>query len=283
MTIGVDVGGTHIRIGTRTHIKEFDTPGADIPALIAEFMREHGGDAVGVGIPGTLDRDCRVVLNTPNIPALSGCKLADEIERAAGVPCFLENDTIMLMTGDLNRLEISPDGVILGVYIGTGLGSCVLIDGAPYCGVNGFGSELGHIPLYGKSRKCGCGNFGCAEAYVSGSYLQALRAEKYPATSIVDLFTVMDELDEYADALAVTVATAVQLFDPRVILIGGGVAAMRGFPLDKFKALLYTHTMKPLPAETLNVVTSASRPETIPAGVLGAIIHAESKLAALRT
>jgi allose kinase len=110
--------------------------------------------------------------------------------------------------------------------------------------------------------------------------LQWLRSEKYPETPIGDLFTVMEETDEYADTLAVTVAAAVQLFDPDAIVMGGGVTAMKAFPLELFKLKLYEHTMKPYPAETLNVISAAGLREEIPTGVLGAMIYARNLYAA---
>jgi allose kinase len=284
MTVGVDVGGTHIRIGTFSDSEENEVWSCntqsqvnELPQVIADFCKGKPITAIGVGIPGTLDRECRKILNTPNIPQLTGRELATEIEQASGVPVFMENDTVVLLIGDAKRLQLPERGVILGVYIGTGLGSCVLINGVPYKGKNGFGSELGHVPLLGKTAKCGCGNYGCAEAYVSGSYLQKLRAEKYPDTHISDIFTVMEELDEYADTLAVTVAGAVQILDPDSIILGGGVAEMKNFPLAQFKSRLYEHTMKPYPAETLNIISEAAEPE-FPAGVYGAIIYADKQL-----
>jgi allose kinase len=191
----------------------------------------------------------------------------------------MENDTVMLLSNDVNRLSLPGGGVVLGVYIGTGLGSCVFIDGKPYKGRNGFGSELGHVPLLGKTRKCGCGNVGCAEAYVSGSYLQLLRSERYPDTEIGDIFTAMaanGELDEYAETLAVIIAGAVQMLDPDVIILGGGVAAMKDFPFERFKSKMYDFTMKPLPAENLNI-RLAPPEHGIPSGVRGAMIYARTQ------
>jgi len=284
MVVGVDIGGTNIRIGS------FDKEGNpevwkcstqnqanEIPKIIADFCKGKNVKAIGVGIPGTLDKSCRKIQNTPNIPQLNGLELASEIELATGIPVFMENDTVVLMIGDAEKLQLPNPGVNLGIYIGTGLGSCVLINGEPYKGKNGFGSELGHVPLLGKNAKCGCGNYGCAEAYVSGSYLQRLRAEKYPETHIADIFSVMSEIEEYADTLAVVIAGAVQLFDPDTIVLGGGVAEMKDFPFQVLKAKLYEHTMKPYPAETLNIISAAEEAE-LPAGVYGAIAYADKRI-----
>ena len=293
-TIGVDVGGTHVRIGLLTPAGELlDTrrvprsqvlPEGDPAALgryIADYAAQagHGAAAVGCGIPGTLSRDCRRVLKVPNIPSLNGLPLASLLTEAAGLPVYLENDTVMLLSGDQLRLGLPHQGVVLGVYIGTGLGSALFYDGKPLKGQNGL-NEIGHLPLLGKTEKCTCGNIGCAENYVSGRYLQALRAEKWPEVPISELFTAMAgsrELDEFVDTLAVVLGGAVNLLDPAALVLGGGVTAMKDFPRAAVLRALADRAMKPQPAESLRVLWSQGADD---AGVLGAAAYAAAAYAA---
>ncbi|MDR1821947.1 MAG: ROK family protein [Oscillospiraceae bacterium] len=283
--LGADVGGTNLRVGLLQNaelsdVRQYSTRQTELVQTIADAARELGAAAVGAGVPGTLDRARRRVLNTPNLPSLAGYELAARLEDASGLPVFLENDAVMLLTGDVHRLGLPEGGVILGVYVGTGLGSCVFSGGSPYLGANAIGVELGHIPFPGNAEKCGCGNTGCAESCVSGAYLERLVCEKYPGTPVADAFSVMSEELKlrYAENLACAIAAAVNLFDPDTVILGGGVPAMRGFPLDEVLRGVYAHALKPLPAQSLNIKTA---PDDGASGVLGAALFAAGRLAAI--
>ena len=287
-TLGADVGGTHVRLGLLTPAGELKEvrklrreevlPDGDPAAfgdVLRDYIRENGVpvEAVGVGIPGTLSRDCRTVLKVPNVPALNGLPLAELLSRRAGVPVRLENDTVMLLKGDLCRLALPERGLLLGVYIGTGLGSAVFYDGKPLkgrCGLN----ELGHFPLPGRKERCTCGNLGCAENLVSGRYLQALRREKWPGTRIEDLFPAMagsPELEGFIDNAACLLAGVVNLLDPEALIIGGGVPGMKGFPRETLERAVRERAMHPLPSEGLKLLWSPGGDDT---GVLGAARYA---------
>ncbi len=283
-TLGADVGGTHVRLGLLTPEGELQRvkklrreevlPDRD-PAAFGDALRDYIDEAgvpveaVGVGIPGTLGRDCREVLKVPNIPALDGLPLAELLSRRAGVPVLLENDTVMLLSGDIHRLGLPARGLLLGVYIGTGLGSAVFYDGKPLkgrCGLN----ELGHFPLPGRKEKCSCGNVGCAENLVSGRYLQALRREKWPEVPIGELFPAMEgsrELAEFVDTAACLLAGVVNLLDPEVLVIGGGVPRMKGFPGEALEEAVREKAMHPRPAQGLRILWSPGEDDT---GALGA-------------
>ena len=269
--IGADVGGTNIRVGRMRgfEIEELvKVPLSDVlsgdkqPEKLARFIADYcqgiSVAAVAVGLPGTLDRDCRRVLKTPNIPGLSGSDLKSIMQAYLQVPIFLENDAVMLLSGDIHRLELDRRGVYLGCYIGTGLGSALYINGAVPKGANGI-SEMGHMPVFGKDELCSCGNRGCAENYVSGRYLQKLRSEKYPDIHISEIFTAFrgtEEYSEYIEILSVILAGTVNLLDPTAVIIGGGVASMKGFPKEELFERVCFHAMKPVPAKNLKILYS---------------------------
>ena len=283
-TVGVDVGGTNVRFGllgedgTFAQLRKFPRtavlPDSDPAALgdaLRDYIRETGAavSAVGVGIPGTLSPDCRRTLKVPNIPALNELDYASLLEARCGVPVKLENDTVMLLNGDLHRLSLPPEGIILGVYIGTGLGSAVFYNGRSLKGHNCL-NELGHFPLPGKKEKCTCGNVGCAENYVSGRWLQALRAKKFPEIHISEMFTTLKDTpegDEYIETLACLLAGCVNLMDPELLVVGGGLPAMRDYPRAALEAAIREKCMKPEPAGSLRLVWSQDSDET---GALGA-------------
>jgi allose kinase len=289
--VGVDVGGTNVRAACVTidgrlenavkisRREAFGDSGNENPARLGAFLAEYikgcGKDvsAAGVGIPGTLDKSCRRIMNVPNISSLNNLPYADMLSDLTGIPVYLENDTVMLLTGDISSLSIRSDGLILGIYIGTGLGGTVFYKGRPLKGKNGL-NEIGHIPLLGKNDKCSCGNTGCAENYISGRYLQRLREEKYPDVFIGDLFEAMSgsaELEEFIDTAGVIIASAVTLLDPDLVILGGGVVSMRGFPRCEIEASVRRHAMKPQPSEGLEIIYPPVSDYT---GALGAGLYA---------
>ncbi|MDR0858034.1 MAG: ROK family protein [Oscillospiraceae bacterium] len=281
--IGVDIGGTHIRLGNPEKpesIVRFRTSERDAVAAIAGYCTSRGVTAMGVGVPGLLDKDCRKAVKVPNIPALNGRELASELEAATGASVFLENDTVVLLTGDIDRMNLADRGVVLGIYIGTGLGSGLFINNKPYKGKYGYGTELGHVPLFGVDEACGCGGRGCAETVVAGGALVRLRDRSYPGTDISELFTVLTDADRsrYIEALSVVLAGTLNLLDPDVIILGGGVAQMRGFPLEEVRRGILGHAVKPYPAEGLTILT-VPKEEAIPAGVYGAWKYALGQIA----
>lgn len=286
--LGVDVGGTHIRLGLLTaagelrHLEKVPRqealPDDDPEALVGflqDYIRRSGQAvrAVGIGIPGTLSRDCRTVLRVPNIPVMDGMDIAGLLERSLMLPVFPENDTVMLMQGDLQRLGLPSRGVLLGVYIGTGLGSALYYDAKPLKGRNSL-NEIGHLPLFGNRERCSCGNIGCAENIISGRHLQALRREKWPDIPIGELFSAMagsPELEEFLDAIGVVLGGAVNLLDPEALVLGGGVTAMKDFPREAAERAIRSRAMKPEPANSLQILWSQGADDT---GVLGAAVFA---------
>ena len=287
--LGVDVGGTFLRMGIltgETVERPVKRPSGEVfadPAGAAEglaralldYLDGEAVEAVGVGIPGTLSPDGGTVLNVPNLPALNGLPLRARLREALGVPVFVENDITMLLTGDAKRLGLGS-GVVYGFYLGTGLGGAVLVDGKLLRGRSGL-CEPGHVAVYGLDKPCGCGKRGCAQAYVAGKALEELREERWPEVPIEKLFTAMDAetLGRYTDILANALAAAVQLLDPEAVVMGGGVCAMEGFPrealLNKTRALCMT----PVPADTLRLLYPAQDPFS---GVYGAAVFAQQSL-----
>lgn len=287
--LGVDVGGTFVRMGTlkdgkvenpvkRSSAEIFSHPdgaAAGLAQALTEYAAGVQFDAVGVGIPGTVSRDGERVLNVPNIPGLNDTPLRDALTDALKAPVFVENDITMLTAGDSRRLDLDS-GVVFGCYIGTGLGGSVLVDGKLLRGRSAL-CEPGHVPIYGLDRPCGCGKSGCAEAYVAGRALERLLAEKYPDGHISEIFDLMneEELREYVDILAHLLAATMQLLDPDAVIMGGGVCAMSNFPRERLLDRLSELCMKPVPASTLNLLYPVASDVS---GIYGAAVFAEGSL-----
>jgi allose kinase len=235
-------------------------------------------DAVCMGFPSTINRDRTVVLSTPNIEGFDNLSIIDRFEAALQVPVLIEKDTCMLMHYDLNRHDIS-DGILVGYYIGTGLGNIILIDGKTIVGKDGVAGELGHIPILDRHDKCGCGLEGCSELYVAGLGLERLQRKRFPNTPIADVFTVHGQTEDiryFIESMAKIIVTEINILNPHYIILGGGVIGMADFPYDLLLSYIYQFTRKPLPGDRLNIIRSDfSNPYN---GVIGAALYARKKL-----
>lgn len=235
-------------------------------------------DAIAMGFPSTINRDRTIVLSTPNIDGFDNLDIIDQFEEKLHVPVLIEKDTCMLMHYDLNRHNIS-DGILIGYYIGTGLGNIILIDGKIIVGKDGVAGELGHIPILDRHDKCGCGLEGCSELYVAGLGLERLQRERFSETPIAEIFTVHGETEEiryFIESMAKIIVTEINILNPDYIILGGGVIGMADFPYDRLIENIYGFTRKPLPGDTLNIIRSDfSNPYN---GVIGAALFARKKL-----
>ncbi len=289
--LGVDVGGTRLRMGLLSadgemldfHMRDSAfLSGVDAPTRLADCLKEYMRSApapvraAAVGFPSTLDASRRRLLSTPNLNGLSGVDIADLLENALRVPVFPERDVNLLVRHDIKALDLWDADPLLGVYVGTGLGNVVCVGGKPLIGAHGAAAELGHIPFAGRDDPCPCGGRGCAELYVGGKALKCRAGD-----DIDRVFTLHGDdefIKRYVDDLARVIATEITLIDPAVILLGGGVLAMEGFPVEAFKALVSSYVRKPLPSGGLRFALS---PGGQRAGVIGAGLYAIERLEAL--
>ena len=204
--IGIDIGGTNIRIGRtdendqlvdfeRVSSKETFKDG-NISESLTEVLKNYLDKycknvqvkQIAIGIPATLSSDRKQILQVPNIKGMDGLFLGKELEENLGIPVVLEKDVNMLYYWDKYDKKLSDEGVGIGVYIGTGVGNAIFINGKPLAGKDGVAGELGHIPMIGGTSQCGCGNLGCSECYASGWKLVELKEEYYPDVDMSDLF-----------------------------------------------------------------------------------------------
>lgn len=287
--IGIDIGGTNIRIGhggidagllgyeryPQNSVLIDSNVSANIAYLIRQYMKQYNlkkVNAIGIGLPSTLSLDRRTILQTPNIPDMNQLPIADELEELLHTPVYPEKDTNMLFLHD--SLNLVSEGIAIGIYIGTGIGNALFINGHPYIGKHGVAGEIGHIPVPGNTNVCGCGNKGCAECIASGTYLRRIQEERFPETDIGNLFHFHGNdpaLINFVDNIASVVATEINILDPEYVIIGGGIPEMKGFPKDLFVNQIHKHCRKPYPDQGLNLIFSKSSQTS---GVLGAIILA---------
>lgn len=245
---------------------------------------------VGIGSPGPLDRDTGVVLITPNL-GWTNFPLRDRVAAGIGLPAALDNDANCATLGEWWSGAAQGAQHVIGLTIGTGIGGGIIVNGALYHGATGIAGELGHITIDAHGRRCGCGNDGCLEAYASGPAIaqrarEALDGERdsiMPSLVHGDLakltaqtvFAAAEQQDalardvvrDTARFLGIGIANLLNIFNPEVVVIAGGVTQAGDALFVPLRAEVRRRAFKP--------AVSACRivPGTLPgtAGVAGAV------------
>ena len=239
MRIGVDLGGTKIEAialeGSREVARRrVPTPRGDYEATISTvstLVSELGAGTVGVGIPGALSRVSGLVKNA-NSTWLIGRPLKRDLEQAIGREVRLENDANCFALSEAVDGAGAGAEVVFGVILGTGVGGGIVAHGKLLTGPNAIAGEWGHNPLPAPGPEdlplpaCYCGRAGCIETYLSGPGLSAdhlkFTGENLGAEEIVARRG--ESLCRYEARLARALASIVNVIDPEVIVLGGGLS-----------------------------------------------------------
>ena len=201
---------------------------------------------VGIGSPGPLDTKTGVVLLTPNL-GWTNFPLRDRLAKSLGLPATLDNDANCAIFGEWWRGAARGANHVVGLTIGTGIGGGIVLGGEIYRGVSDLAGEIGHMTIDVMGRRCKCGNDGCLEAYASGPAIAARAVEgirpgadtSLPGYVNGDLSKITAQVvyeaahdgDEYAREvvkdtakfLGAGVANIINIFNPEVVVICGGV------------------------------------------------------------
>jgi glucokinase len=216
-------------------------------ALGQRAAARNGLVGVGIGCPGPLDLASGRILDTPNL-AWSGYPIRDRIAERLQLPATLDNDANCATYGEWWQGAARGARHVAGVTMGTGIGGGLIVDGRVLRGASGTAGELGHTTIDFRGRPCACGSIGCLEAYVSGPSIAARAREGIEAgrtseiarlvggeLSRITARTVYEALQlgdrharevmlETARILGAGLASLVNLFNPDVIVVVGGVA-----------------------------------------------------------
>ena len=251
--IGVDLGGTKIEVvaigpdgkeivrrRVPTRRDDYGAIVEDIGALVEAVEAEAGSRAagIGMGIPGALSPATGLVRNA-NTEVLIGKPLDRDLEARVGRPVRVDNDANCFALAEARAGAAQGYGVVLGLILGTGCGSGIVVDGRVHVGPNRIAGEWGHNPLPRPADDerpgpaCFCGRMGCLETWISGTGVErdhmaatgeqlsapeiAARAEAGDAAARA---TLARHLDRFGRALANTV----NILDPDAIVIGGGLS-----------------------------------------------------------
>ena len=299
MLIGMDVGGTNLRLGVLQAGVLIDE--MRIPANFSEICKTHHPDdawqkileisaslintalkkypkirAVGIGFPGFIDPDTQKIAQSPNLPGLLNVDLRADLSTLVGLPVIVENDALVAAYGEFCSLNKTYSDLIY-VGIGTGVGGGLVLNGRPYVGQHGMSMEIGHIITDPNGRLCGCGNHGCMERYASASgvaisYLESTRkistADEIAALAKTGDMAAINAYEIAGLHLANAVAHIVKVLDVRLIVIGGGVSQAWDLLAPAFQSVL-DKALIPLLRGQIEVRISTSGDH---AGIIGAAL-----------
>ncbi len=251
VAIGVDIGGTNIRAarigrdGRLTdHIKVRTDSEPSVPGLVRDLCARLLGDdveAVGIGIPGRLDRDGTTILSAGFVD-LAGVRLGESIEDSLGRPVVLDNDARMALLAELELGAASAADDIVLFTVGTGIGGALAADRRVLRG-RGNAGNLGHLALDPAGSLCNCGRRGCSEVLASGTALNHLvREAGLPASTTAaalldrraDDPVAAEVLRQWAEAWRNAIDTLVAVLDPDLVVLGGGLGVTAVAALEAY-------------------------------------------------
>jgi glucokinase len=256
LRVGVDVGGTNLRVGvvddlniihdTRYHADFTNlckTNSADIAwqkiiAVTAEILNKVLSEypqvaSIGIGFPGFIDPLNGHVAQSPNLPGLLDVNLAGDLSAIIKRPVIVENDALAAAYGEYQLMKIPASESLIFIGLGTGVGGGLIQAGKAVAGEHGFAMEVGHIITKPNGRLCGCGNYGCLEQYASATGIsksyEELSGINLPAHEIAERaaqgeLKAKQAYEIAAIALAQSLAHILKVLDVKRVLIGGGVS-----------------------------------------------------------
>jgi len=254
MRIGIDLGGTKIEgivldADDRELIRErVPTPGGDyrgtlaaVHELVLRLVSQAGGPcSVGIGLPGSVSRATGRVKNS-NSTCLNEQPLYHDLENLLGRPLRFANDADCLALSEATDGAAAGAAVVFGVIVGTGTGGGIVVNGRLLNGPNGIAGEWGHNPLpWPVSAElpgpvCYCGLKGCIETWLSGPALardhlqycgESSDAAEISRRALAGDTRATESLDRYMGRMARALASVINIIDPEVIVLGGGVSNM---------------------------------------------------------
>ena len=303
---GIDLGGTNTKIGLvdesaniifTTIVKTDSKEGLEKTAeRLSNILKEQIKGAnikyqdvqsVGLGVPGPVANE-RVVKFWANFPWPKETDLAAEFEKNLNKKVKVDNDVNVITLGEMWKGAAKGFKNVLGLAIGTGIGGGITADGKLVSGKNGAGGEVGHIKVEKDGKLCGCGQHGCWEAYASATGLireanSRLTVNKnnllYKKTEgreleAKDIFDAAKEEDEFslslvdyeAEYIALGIGNLLNVLDPEIVVIGGGVALAGSILFDKVNEKLKKYAL-PSTLEKLKIVPAELGND---AGIIGA-------------
>ena len=285
MRIGIDLGGTKIegivlaedgtivrRARIATPHTRYDAVLRAIADLVSRLERDLARCSVGIGTPGSLSPDTGL-LRGSNTTMLNGRPLDRDLAQALGRPVRIANDANCFALSEASDGAARGAGIVFGVIVGTGCGAGIVIDGRALTGLHAIAGEWGHNPLPWPradelpGADCYCGKRGCLETWLSGPGVardhQARTGQQLGTREIAQSADAacLDTIERLADRMARGLATIINVIDPDVIVLGGGVSNVdvlydevpRRWPAWVFADRVRTRLVRPMHGDASGV------------------------------
>ncbi len=295
-TIGVDVGGTNVKLGlvdskggiraraglkTKGYIRRKDQLIDGIVGSVEQILHKNKINkkhisGVGLGVPGLVNFQKGTVASLTNIPGWRNVPLRDILQKKLGVPVLVDNDVNVICLGEWRYGAGKGYKNMICITLGTGVGGGLILNNALYRGEGFAAGEIGHIPINEQGPRCKCGGMGCFEHYVGNQTLLARAAKifKNKDIQLPDVF----HLASQGNALAIqfwqeagthignALVGLINLLNPRLIVIGGGVSNNLKFMNSAIRRVIKDHAMK-VPRDMVKITRAKLGDD---AGIIGA-------------
>lgn len=309
--VGIDLGGTKISgaisdsDGNVIYMKNIDTLAAEgsesvvqrIVGLVnhlTEHVNAKAQEVYGIGIasPGPLNVKKGTIIETPNLP-FRNFPLVAAVEKGTGIKTFIDNDANAAALGELWFGAGKGLKDLIYITVSTGVGGGIVVNGDLYRGKTGNAGELGHMTVEPSGPKCNCGNYGCLEVMSSGTAIARVArerlkdckdslltsCEKVTSKEVFEYAAkgdrlAMEVVDYTINYLGIGVASLVNIFDPEMVIIGGGVSKAGSLLFDKVKKVVHERCFDVM-ASSVKIVPAGLGTN---AGVIGALAIITSKL-----
>jgi len=268
-TIGIDVGGHYIKYGLVSNHKVIEfhrlkTKREDILSSLIYIIEKYKKElisGISIGFPGFVRNG--VVTSPPNLP-IKNINLKEEIGKIVRFPIVVENDANLYALGEAFYGVGRHHRVVVLLTLGTGVGGGVVIDGKLFTGSIGFASEFGHIVMNTEGPVCGCGMRGCLESYIGadriierykGLLKKGISTSEKNVESVKDIVNAARNgdrlsiyvLNETGIMLGVGISTIINILDPDIVIIGGGIAKARNLILKATKEEVNRRIIRKVP------------------------------------
>lgn len=240
--VGIDLGGTKIegicidqnnsviqrkRIPTNqqngySHIVD------SIVSLVRDITKQIDDYSIGICTPGAISKKTGLIKNS-NTQCLIGKPLKEDLEKSLGRKIKMENDANCFAMAEAVLGSGVGYSMVFGVIMGTGVGGGIVIDGKIHHGRTNIAGEWGHHMLHQNGNQCYCGKHGCVETYISGPALEKrwtdITGRKEPLSEIIDNSELnLQWKQEFLDNFGISLANVIDILDPDVIVLGGGLS-----------------------------------------------------------
>ena len=270
MLLGIDLGGTKIegivlgddgaelarrRVPTERE-RGYDHIVERVAALVGELRAlAPACDRVGIGTPGSLSARDGTLKNS-NTVCLNGRRLRDDLERAIGLEVVLENDANCFALAEVRAGAARGARMAFGVILGTGVGAGIVVDGRVWAGPQHIAGEWGHHRIADVGPPCYCGQRGCVETFLSGPALE--RAYVDAGGTLADPTAIAARaadgdpraaavIDRWIDRFGRALANVVNILDPDVVVLGGGLSRLEALydrGVDAFRGYVFNDELR---------------------------------------